>query len=129
MKGLILVHLGQCNEGINLVKEGMRKDLSSHICWHVWALIQKSGHKYEDTLKSYIQALKFDKDNFNILQDTAVLQMQTHQFGGLVDTRHNLLRLRPYNRHHWVGLAVAYQLMETSLRQNKFLNVLKDFFG
>lgn len=61
MKGLILVHLGQRDEGINLVKEGMRKDLSSHICWHVWALIQKSEHKYEDALKSYIQALKFDK--------------------------------------------------------------------
>lgn len=110
MKGLILVHLGQRDEGINLVKEGMRKDLSSHICWHVWALIQKSEHKYEDALKSYIQALKFDKDNFNILRDTAVLQTQTRQFEGLVETRHNLLRLRPYNRHHWVGLAVAYQL-------------------
>ena len=61
MKGLILVHLGQRDEGINLVKEGMRKDLSSHICWHVWALIQKSDHKYEDALKSYVQALKFDK--------------------------------------------------------------------
>lgn len=110
MKGLILVHLGQRDEGINLVKEGMRKDLSSHICWHVWALIQKSEHKYEDALKSYIQALKFDKDNFNILRDTAVLQTQTRQFEGLVETRHNLLRLRPYNRQHWVGLAVAYQL-------------------
>lgn len=50
------------------------------------------------------------KDNFNILRDTAVLQTQTRQFEGLVETRHNLLRLRPYNRHHWVGLAVAYQL-------------------
>ncbi|KAG2064769.1 hypothetical protein BDR04DRAFT_949191, partial [Suillus decipiens] len=66
--------LGQCNEGINLIKECMCKDLSFHICWHIWALIQKSEHKYEDVLKFYVQALKFDKDNFNILQDTAVLQ-------------------------------------------------------
>lgn len=127
MKGLILVHLGQRDEGINLVKEGMRKDLSSHICWHVWALIQKSEHKYEDALKSYIQALKFDKDNFNILRDTAVLQTQTRQFEGLVETRHNLLRLRPYNRHHWVGLAVAYQLNGNLAEAKQVLEYIEGF--
>ncbi|KAG2089621.1 NMDA receptor-regulated protein 1-domain-containing protein [Suillus discolor] len=127
MKGLILVHLGQRDEGINLVKEGMRKDLSSHICWHVWALIQKSEHKYEDALKSYIQALKFDKDNFNILRDTAVLQTQTRQFEGLVETRHNLLRLRPYNRHHWVGLAVAYQLNGNLAEAKQVLEHIEGF--
>lgn len=127
MKGLILVHLGQRDEGINLVKEGMRKDLSSHICWHVWALIQKSEHKYEDALKSYIQALKFDKDNFNILRDTAVLQTQTRQFEGLVETRHNLLHLRPYNRHHWVGLAVAYQLNGNLPEAKQVLEYIEGF--
>ncbi|KAG2124195.1 NMDA receptor-regulated protein 1-domain-containing protein [Suillus clintonianus] len=127
MKGLILVHLGQRDEGINLVKEGMRRDLSSHICWHVWALIQKSEHKYEDALKSYIQALKFDKDNFNILRDTAVLQTQTRQFEGLVETRHNLLRLRPYNRHHWVGLAVAYQLNGNLAEAKQVLEYIEGF--
>jgi peptide alpha-N-acetyltransferase len=127
MKGLILVHLGQRDEGINLVKEGMRKDLSSHICWHVWALIQKSEHKYEDALKSYIQALKFDKDNFNILRDTAVLQTQTRQFEGLVETRHNLLRLRPYNRNHWVGLAVAYQLNGNLAEAKQVLEYVEGF--
>lgn len=127
MKGLILVHLGQRDEGINLVKEGMRKDLSSHICWHVWALIQKSEHKYEDALKSYIQALKFDKDNFNILRDTAVLQTQTRQFEGLAETRHNLLRLRPFNRHHWVGLAVAYQLNGNLAEAKQILEYIEGF--
>lgn len=127
MKGLILVHLGLRDEGINLVKEGMRKDLSSHICWHVWALIQKSEHKYEDALKSYVQALKFDKDNFNILRDTAVLQTQTRQFEGLVETRHNLLRLRPYNRHHWVGLAVAYQLNGNLVEAKQVLEYIEGF--
>jgi hypothetical protein len=66
MKGLILIHLGLRDEGINLVKEGMRKDLTSHICWHVWALIQKSERKYEDALKSYVQALKYDKVRFAV---------------------------------------------------------------
>ncbi|KAJ8597054.1 N-terminal acetyltransferase A, auxiliary subunit [Rhizopogon salebrosus TDB-379] len=127
MKGLILVHLGSRDEGITLVKEGMRKDLNSHICWHVWALIQKSERKYEEALKSYMQALKHDKDNFNILRDTALLQTQTRQFEGLVETRFNLLRLRPFNRHHWVGLAVAYQLNGNLAEAKQVLEYVEGF--
>lgn len=61
MKGLVMVHLGEREAGIALVKDGMRKDLQSHICWHVWALIQKGEHNYEEALKSYTVALKIDK--------------------------------------------------------------------
>lgn len=56
-----MVHLGEREAGINLIKDGMRKDLQSHICWHVWALIQKGEHNYEEALKSYTMALKIDK--------------------------------------------------------------------
>lgn len=61
MKGLLMVHLGEREPGIALIKDGMRKDLQSHICWHVWALIQKGEHNYEEALKSYTMALKIDK--------------------------------------------------------------------
>ncbi len=61
MKGLVLTHMGRRDEGIDLVKQGMRLDLTSHICWHVFGLIQKGEKNYEEALKSYIQALKFDK--------------------------------------------------------------------
>ena len=61
MKGLILTHMGRREEGLELVKKGMRLDLTSHICWHVFGLIQKGEKNYEEALKSYTQALKFDK--------------------------------------------------------------------
>ena len=61
MKGLILTHLGKREEGIELVKKGIRFDLTSHICWHVFGLIQKGEKNYEEALKSYTQALRFDK--------------------------------------------------------------------
>ncbi|KAH9928580.1 NMDA receptor-regulated protein 1a [Amylocystis lapponica] len=110
MKGLILTHLGRRDEGIELVKKGIRLDLTSHICWHVFGLIQKGEKNYEEALKSYTQALKFDKDNLNILRDAAHLQTQLRNFDGLVETRHTLLRLRPTLRQNWIGLAVAYHL-------------------
>jgi tetratricopeptide (TPR) repeat protein len=61
MKGLVLTHMGRRDEGIDLVKQGMRLDLTSHICWHVFGLIQKGEKNYEEALKSYTQALKFDR--------------------------------------------------------------------
>ncbi|KAI6007858.1 NMDA receptor-regulated protein 1-domain-containing protein [Pisolithus marmoratus] len=127
MKGLILVHLGQRDEGIRLIREGMRKDLTSHICWHVWALVQKGEHKYEEALKSYMQALRFDKDNFNIIRETSVLQTQTRAYESLVESRLHMLRLRPNVRAHWVGLAVAYQLSGNFLEAKHVLEHFQSF--
>lgn len=61
MKGLVLTHMEKREEGLELVRKGVRLDLTSHICWHVFGLIQKSEKNYEEALKSYTQALRFDK--------------------------------------------------------------------
>lgn len=61
MKGLLYTHMGRRDEGLELVKKGIRLDITSHICWHVHGLIQKGEKDYEGALKSYTQALKFDK--------------------------------------------------------------------
>ncbi|PCH44761.1 N-terminal acetyltransferase A auxiliary subunit [Wolfiporia cocos MD-104 SS10] len=110
MKGLILTHMGRREEGLEFVKKGIRLDLTSHICWHVFGLIQKGEKNYEEALKSYGQALRFDKENLNILRDAAHLQTQLRTFDALVETRHTLLRIRPTVRQNWVALAVAYHL-------------------
>ncbi|KAI0264685.1 NMDA receptor-regulated protein 1-domain-containing protein [Gloeopeniophorella convolvens] len=110
MKGLILTHMGKREEGLELVKKGVRLDLTSHIVWHVFGLIQKGEKNYEEALKSYTQALRFDKENMNILRDAAHLQTQLRLYDGLVDTRFLLLRLRPNLRQNWIALAVAYHL-------------------
>ncbi|KAG6332172.1 hypothetical protein ID866_6919 [Astraeus odoratus] len=129
MKGLILVHLGQRDEGIKLIRDGMRKDLNSHICWHVWALIQKGERKYEDALKSYMQALRFDKDqdNFNIIRETSVLQTQTRAYESLVESRLHMLRLRPNVRSHWIGLAVAHYLNGNLTESTRVLDHFQNF--
>lgn len=61
MKGLILTHQGKREEGLDLVKKGIRLDITSHIVWHVFGLIQKAEKNYDEALKSYSQALRFDK--------------------------------------------------------------------
>ena len=78
MKGLILNQLGPTrkDEAHDLSKKGLRYDLTSHICWHVLGMVYRSDRNYEEALKCYQNAIKFDKDNLNILKDMAVLQMQ-----------------------------------------------------
>ncbi|KAF7761513.1 hypothetical protein Agabi119p4_9505 [Agaricus bisporus var. burnettii] len=99
----------------------MRLDLTSHICWHVFGLIQKGEKNYEEALKSYTQALKFDRDNLNILRDAAHLQTQLRNFDALVETRYTILRLRPNFRQHWIALAVAYHLNGNLIEGKKVL--------
>lgn len=110
MKGLLLTHMDRREEGLELVKKGIRLDLTSHIVWHVYGLIQKGMKDYEGALKSYTQALRFDKENLNLLNDAANLQTQLRHYEALQDTRELLLKLRPNTRKNWISLAVAYHL-------------------
>ena len=42
MKGLTLNCLGRKDEAYELVRKGLRNDLKSHVCWHVYGLLQVS---------------------------------------------------------------------------------------
>ncbi|KAF8842021.1 N-terminal acetyltransferase A, auxiliary subunit [Paxillus ammoniavirescens] len=127
MKGLIMVHLGDRVAGIALVKEGMAQSVDSHIGWHVWALIQKGEGNYEGALKSCTVALKKDKDNFNIIRETSVLQTHARHYDALVESRLSMLRLRPYTRLHWVGVALAYKLSGNLTEAHRVLEHIETF--
>jgi peptide alpha-N-acetyltransferase len=40
MKGLTLNNLGRKEEAYDYVRRGLRADLKSHVCWHVFGLLQ-----------------------------------------------------------------------------------------
>ena len=40
MKGLTLNNLGRKEEAYDYVRRGLRADLRSHVCWHVYGLLQ-----------------------------------------------------------------------------------------
>ncbi|KAF9284862.1 N-alpha-acetyltransferase 16, NatA auxiliary subunit [Mortierella alpina] len=111
MKGLFYNHLDKKEEAYEFVKKGLRHDLKSHICWHVFGLLYRSEKNYEEASKCYSHALKYDKDNIQILRDLSLLQMQMRTYEPYVETRHQLLELRPQNRQYWVAVAIAYQMM------------------
>ncbi|KAF9930828.1 N-alpha-acetyltransferase 16, NatA auxiliary subunit [Linnemannia zychae] len=111
LKGLFLNHLDRKEEAYEFVKKGLRHDLKSHVCWHVFGLLYRSDKNYEEALKCYSQALRIDKENLQILRDYSLLQIQIRNYEGFAETRHTLLELRPQNRQFWIGLAIAYHMM------------------
>ena len=116
MKGLTLNNLGRKEEAYDYVRRGLRADLRSHVCWHVYGLLQvckfvnfsvgttlhnfvpvtyfeipnnplphflqRSDKKYDEAIKCYRNALKWDNDNIQILRDLSLLQIQMRDLDG-----------------------------------------------
>ena len=122
MKGLILNCMGKKDEAYEYVRKGLRNDLTSHVCWHVYGLLQRSEHKYDEAIKCYRNALKYDKDNITILRDLSLLQIQMRDLEGFRDTRYQLFMLRSAQRVSWLSFAVAYHLLGDYKRASEILD-------
>lgn len=76
MKGLIYNCMDRKTEAYELVRHGLKNDVKSHVCWHVYGLLYRSDREYSDAIKSYRNALKIDPENIEILRDLSLLQAQ-----------------------------------------------------
>jgi peptide alpha-N-acetyltransferase len=76
MKGLILNCMDRKEEGYEFARRGLRNNLRSHVCWHVFGLMHRSDRNYPEAIKSYLQALRIDKVNSHWPSGTAQLRMQ-----------------------------------------------------
>ena len=84
--------------------------LRSHVCWHVYGLLHRSDHNYNEAIKAYKQALRIDSDNIQILRDLSMLQIQMRDLPGFAVTRHNILSLKPNGKINWLAFALAKHL-------------------
>lgn len=75
MKGLLKNCLGHKEEAHELCKTGLRNNMKSHVCWHVYGLVHRSENNYKEASKCYLNALRWFKDNQNILRDLSWLQI------------------------------------------------------
>ncbi|OQR95665.1 N-terminal acetyltransferase A complex subunit nat1 [Thraustotheca clavata] len=113
MKGLTLNCMGKKEEAYEFVRQGVKRDLKSHVCWHVYGLLYRSDRNYAEAIKCYRQALRIDPDNAQILRDLYLLQVQMRDLKGYCETRRMFLQLKPNNRNNWIGLAIAHHLNGT----------------
>jgi len=66
MKGLFLSALEKKEEAFEFVRQGLKMNIMSHICWHVYGLLWRSEKNYEEAVKCYRHALKYDKVNMTL---------------------------------------------------------------
>ena len=60
MKGLSTYNMGKREEGRHLAEKGLALDPTSHVCWHVNALICRAEREYEQALECYISGSKIE---------------------------------------------------------------------
>jgi len=113
MKGLTLSYLDRKDEAYQLVREGLKRDLKSHVCWHVFGLLYRQDREYFQAVKCYICALQSDPENIQILRDLSLLQIHRRDLTGFAETRRKLLQVKPQNRLNWIGYAIAEHLCKT----------------
>lgn len=80
MKGLIYNCMGKKDLAFELIKNGLKNDVRSHICWHVFGLYHRADNNYPEAMKCYMNALKINSTNQNILRDLSWLQIQVFTF-------------------------------------------------
>mmetsp|Transcript_60793 Transcript_60793/g.144847 ORF Transcript_60793/g.144847 Transcript_60793/m.144847 type:complete len:936 (-) Transcript_60793:39-2846(-) len=110
MKGLTLSYLDKKEEAYELVRKGLKHDLRSHVCWHVFGLLYRQDRDYLEAVKCYKQALKYDPDNVQILRDLSLLQIHRRDLTGFAETRRKLLSSKPQQRLNWIGYAISEHL-------------------
>jgi peptide alpha-N-acetyltransferase len=74
--------------------------------------MHRADKNYEEAIKCYRNALKFDKNNLQILRDLSLLQVQMREFEGYNATRDILLQLQSNQTHMWLGYAVSFHLLK-----------------
>jgi len=129
MKGMTMNCLGRKEEAYELVRLGLRNNLRSHICWHVFGMLQRSDKKYDEAIKCYRNALKWDKDNLQILRDLSLLQIQMRDLEGFKETRIKLFELRPTHRASWIGYAMSNHLLKDYPAALKILEEFRKTLG
>ncbi|OWM78206.1 hypothetical protein CDL15_Pgr015025 [Punica granatum] len=126
MKGLTLNCMDRKSEAYELVRQGLKNDLKSHVCWHVYGLLYRSDREYREAIKCYRNALRIDPDNIEILRDLSLLQAQMRDLTGFVETRQQLLTLKPNHRMNWIGFAVSHHL---NTNPSKAIDILEAYEG
>ncbi len=97
-------------EAMDIVKQGVRKNMSSGVVWHVQGLIARAERQGAEAVKAYQMSVRFDPSNSNILRDLASLQAQQRQFDGYAESRRKILAERSTLRSNWMAYATALHL-------------------
>jgi N-alpha-acetyltransferase 15/16, NatA auxiliary subunit len=68
---------------------------------------------YDNAKKAYINALKYDANNQNVLRDLGQLQIQLRDYEGYCETRRLILVDKPNAHTNWITYAISAYLVNS----------------
>lgn len=122
----MLSYTGQLEEAFALAKVALKNDMKSHIAWHVYGLLYRAEKNYDEAIKAYKVALRFDPESQQIQRDLASLQAQMRDYQGYIQSRTTILQQRPGFRQNWTALAIAYHLAGNLTEAENVLNTYEE---
>lgn len=102
--------LPKAEEAEAIARLAVKKDITSHITWHVLGILAKQRRDWPEASKAFAMARRQDPDNIPVLRDAIALSTHTRQYQQALEARHHYLLLRPQIRSSWFGLMVSHEL-------------------
>ena len=124
MRALNLNAMKKRVEAFEYIKKALFKNLGNFTCWHVYGILHRSNKNYDEARKAYLNALKYDPANQNVLRDLGQLQVQLRDYEGYSETRRQILVSKPSVQLNWITYAVGIFLAKDYTRA---LEVLASF--
>jgi peptide alpha-N-acetyltransferase len=124
MRALNLNAMKKRAEAFEYIKKALFKNLGNFTCWHVYGILHRSNKNYDEARKAYLNALKYDPANQNVLRDLGQLQVQLRDYEGYAETRRQILVSKSTVQLNWITYAVSLFLAKDYARA---LEVLASF--
>jgi peptide alpha-N-acetyltransferase len=113
---------------VNVGKENLTQSVCNFVGWHVYGLIYRYEKNYEEAVKRYAQALRFEKENVQIHRDYSTLQIQLRNYDAFVDANMQLILLKPSMKSYWMALAVSFHLVKNYEATLESLSIYEEIF-
>jgi peptide alpha-N-acetyltransferase len=107
MKALLQCGLGRQAEAVASIKKILFKNLTNFTCWHVYGIIYRKEKDYDQARRAYLNALKYNPDNDNVMRDLCQMQMHLRDFPGFMETRRQVLVKNSGSRENWTAFALG----------------------
>ncbi|PPS94787.1 N-terminal acetyltransferase A auxiliary subunit with TPR repeat [Cryptosporidium hominis] len=94
-------------EAYECAKEAIKQNMKNPMSWHCLGTLYKGDFDYNEAIKCFKTALKFDKEDLVVLRDLATCLIQIRNYQGFRDIRNEIKRIRPDIRTNWIASALG----------------------
>jgi tetratricopeptide (TPR) repeat protein len=97
--------------------------------WHVYGMLNRSNKKFDDARKAFLNALRQDETNINVLRDLAILQLQLNDLEGHCESRRKMVVANSKIFAHFSGYLAAAFLVKDWPKCNEIWEAIEEIYG